>query len=149
MKNSRALLIVLTIVTVLGISIGSITYFNHALLEHVYVYNCGIIDYKPTSMTPYCADAGAGVGNLEWDTWGARGATGTGLYGINLCDPNCAEGKWKFADVNVTLSKSVAAKGKTILSRIDIITKDKKNLPQANSPSLGWDLERRALTSVK
>jgi hypothetical protein len=148
-KNSRALLIVLTIITVVGISLGTITYFNRALLEHVYVYNCGIVDYKPTSMTPYCADAGADVGNLEWDTWGAKGATGTGLYGINLCEPNCAEGKWKFADVNVTLSKSVTANGKTILSRIDIVTKDKTNLPQSNSQSLGWDLERRPLTSVK
>jgi hypothetical protein len=148
-KNSRALLIVLTIVTLVGISLGTITYFNRALLEHVYVYDCGIVDYKPTTMTPYCADAGAGVGNLEWDSWGAKSATGTGLYGVNLCEPTCADGKWKFADVNVTLSKSVTANGKTILSRIDIITKDRKNLPQGNSPSLGWDLEQRALTSVK
>jgi hypothetical protein len=58
-KNSRALLIVLTIVTLVGISLGTITYFNRALLEHVYVYDCGIVDYKPTTMTPYCADAGA------------------------------------------------------------------------------------------
>jgi hypothetical protein len=148
-KNSRALLIVLTIVTLVGISLGTITYFNRALLEHVYVYDCGIVDYKPTTMTPYCADAGAGVGNLEWDSWGAKSATGTGLYGVNLCEPTCADGKWKFADVNVTLSNSVTANGKTILSRIDIITKDRKNLPQGNSPSLGWDLEQRALTSVK
>ncbi len=149
MKNSRPLLIVLTIVTVVGISLGTITFFNRALLEHVYVYNCGIIDYKPTSMTPYCADAGAGVGNLQWETWGAKGATGTGLYGINLCQPTCANGKWKFADVNVALSKSVSANGKTILSRIDIISQDRKNLPQSDSPSLGWDLERNLLTSVK
>lgn len=149
MKNSRPLLIVLSIITVVGISLGTITFFNRALLEHVYVYNCGIIDYKPTSMTPYCADSGAGVGNLEWDSWGARGATGTGLYGVNLCIPTCAQGKWKFADVNVALSKSVTANGKTILSRIDIITKDKKNLPQSHSPSFGWVAERMPLTSVK
>lgn len=100
-------------------------------------------------MTPYCADAGAGVGNLEWDTWSAQGATGTGLYGINLCTPTCADGKWKFADVKVTLSKSVVSNGKTILSRIDIVSKDNKNLPQSDSPSFGWDLERKPLTSVK
>ena len=136
-------------ITVVGISLGTITYFNRALLEHVYVYNCGIIDYKPASMTPSCADAGVGLGNLEWDSWGSRGAAGTGLYGINLCIPTCAVGKWKFADVKVTLSKSISDNGKTILSRIDIITKDKKNLPQNNFPSLGWDLERKPLTSVK
>ena len=145
MKNSRPLLFVLAIVTVVGISLGTITYFNRALLEHVYVYNCGIIDYKPQSMTPYCADVGAGVGNLEWDTWGSKGATGTGLYGVNLCKPTCAAGKWKFADVNVTLSKSVKAKGKTILTHIDIISQDKKNLPQRNSAYIGWNLESKPL----
>ena len=139
----------LSIITVVGISLGTITYFNRALLEHVYVYNCGIIDYKPQSMTPYCADAGTGVGNLEWDSWGAKGATGTGLYGVNLCNPTCAGGKWMFAEVNVTLSKSILANQKMILSRIDIVTKDRSNLPQSNSPSFGWDLERKPLTSVK
>lgn len=146
MKNSRPMLVALSIVTVVGISLGMITFMNRALLEHVYVYNCGIVDYKPQSMTPYCADAGAGVGNLSWDTWGAKGASGTGLYGVNLCTPTCVDGKWKFADVNVTLSKSVKANGKTILSRMDIVTVDHKNLPQSHSPSMGWDLVSKPLT---
>jgi hypothetical protein len=149
MKNSRPLLIVLAIITVVGISLGTITFFNRAILEHVYVYNCGIVDYKPQSMTPHCGDARAGVGNLEWDSWGAKGATGTGRYGVNLCHPSCVAGKWKFDDVNVSLSKKIVANGKTILTRIDIITKERKNLPQSNSPSLGWDLQRKSLTSVK
>jgi hypothetical protein len=66
-----------------------------------------------------------------------------------LCEPTCAEGKWEFANVNVALSKAVKADGKTILSRIDIVTQDKKNLPRSKSPKYGWDLERRPLTSVK
>ncbi len=146
MKNSRPMLVALSIVTVVGISLGMITFLNRAVPEHVYVYNCGIVDYKPQSMTPYCADDGAGVGNLDWEKWGADGATATGLYGVNLCIPTCADGKWKFADVDVTLSKSVKANGKTILSRIDIVTTDRKNLPQAHSPSMGWNLERKRLT---
>ena len=143
------MLVALSIVTVVGISLGMITFLNRALLEHVYVFNCGIIDYKPQSMTPYCADAGAGVGNLSWETWGAKGASGTGLYGVNLCTPTCADGKWKFADVNVTLSKSVKVNGKTILSRIDIVTTDNKNLPQGHSPSMGWNLESKSPTLAK
>lgn len=134
-------MIVLAIVTVIGISLGTVTYLNRALLEHVYVYNCGIVDYKPQSMTPFCADAGAGVGNLEWDTWELKGAEGTGLYGVNMCEPTCADGKWKFAEVNVALTKTVKANGKTILTRIDLVTKDDKILPRSNSPKYGWDLE--------
>lgn len=149
MKNSRLLVIVLAIVTVIGISLGTVTYLNRALLEHVYVYNCGIVDYKPQSMTPFCADAVAGIGNLEWDSWGPKGAKGTGLYGVNMCEPTCADGKWKFADVNVALTKTVKANGKPILTRMDIVAKNKENLPRSNSPTFGWDLERRPLTSVK
>ena len=140
------MLVALSIVTVVGISLGMITFLNRAVLEHVYVYNCGIVDYKPQSMTPYCADAGAGVGNLEWNTWGANGATGTGLYGVNMCVPTCADGKWQFTDVDVKLSKSVKADGKTILSRIDIVTTDHQDLPEAHSPSMGWNLQAKPLT---
>ena len=132
-----------------GISLGTITFLNHAILEHVYVYNCGIIDYKPQTLTPFCADADVAVGNLEWDTWGAKGATGTGLYGVNLCVPTCAAGKWKFTAVKVLLSKSVRAKGKTVLTRVDVVTPDNKNLPQGNSPRYGWNLESQPLTAAK
>lgn len=149
MKNSKPLVIVLAIVTVIGISLGAITYFNRALIEHVYVYNCGIIDYKPQTLTPYCADAGTGVGNIEWDGWTAKGATGAGLYAVNLCQPTCADGKWKTSEVNVALSKSVKVGGKIILTRIDVVSKDNTNLPQTHSPKFGWDLERKPLTSVK
>ena len=135
------MLILLSLVSVIGISIGTYTFFHRAATEQVYAYNCGIIDYKPTSLTPYCADAGAGVANLQWDTWNSESATGVGQYAINLCQPNCAAGKWKYADVKVTLTKSVVDKGKRVLTRIDIVTSDNKNLPQSDSPKLGWDLK--------
>lgn len=133
----------------MGLGIGTYTFFHRAANEQVYTYNCGLVDFKPTSMTQFCADAGAGVADIEWDRWLETGATGTGQYAINLCDPSCAEGKWKFADVKVKLSKSVRDQNKKILSRIDIVTIDGKNLPQNSSPNLGWDLERKPLSSVK
>lgn len=146
MKNLRPLIILLALITVIGISLGTFTFLHRAAREQVYVYNCGIVDYKPQSLTPYCADANAGVGNFEWNTWDSSGATGTGLYSLNLCEPNCAQGKWKYAEVNVRLSKSVRAKGKIVLTRIDIVTKDGKNLPNGKSPSFGWDLESKPLS---
>ena len=39
--------------------------------------------------------------------------------------------------------------GSVINYELDIITKDKKNLPQSHSPSFGWVAERMPLTSVK
>lgn len=134
------MLILLTLISVIGISIGSYTFFHRAASQQVYVYKCGIIDYKPMSLTEFCADAGAGVAQIEWETWAASGATGVGQYAINICNPSCAGGKWKYADVKVALSKTVHEKGKKVLSRIDIVTVDGKNLPQSTSPKLGWDL---------
>lgn len=149
MKTTRPLLILLTLISVIGVSLGTYTFFHRATTEQIYVYNCGMVDYKPTSMTQFCADAGAGVADIEWDTWSASGAKGTGQYAVNPCEPSCVEGKWKFADVKVALSKVVRDKSKRVLSRIDIVTIDGKNLPQSTSPELGWDLEREPLSSVK
>lgn len=134
------MLILLTLISVIGISIGTYTFFHRAANEQVYVYRCGTIDYKPASLTEFCANAGAGVAQIEWERWAAGGATGVGQYGINLCDPSCASGKWKYADVKVALSKTVREEGKKVLSRIDIVTVDGKNLPERKSPKLGWDL---------
>lgn len=139
------MIILLALVSVIGISFGTFTFFQRAATEEVYVYNCGIIDFKPTSLTPYCADAGVIVGNIEWDKWGAEKATGVGQYAVNLCKPTCTDGTWKIAKVEIVLTKSVVDNGKKVLSRIDIVTSDKTNLPQRTSPRYGWDLEAKLL----
>lgn len=143
MKNSRGLLAVLTLISVIGISLGTYTYVHRAVSEQVYTYRCGNMYFKPSSLLKFCTDEGASVTNIEWNTWGAKGATGVGKYSINLCDPTCVDGKWKYANVKVTLSKPITDKGKTVLSRIDVITDDKKNLPLNNGPSDGWVLESK------
>ncbi len=139
------MIILLAVATVIGISFGTFTYLHRAVSEQVYAYDCGTIEYKPESLTPFCADAGVGVSAIKWETWGASGATGTGKFGINLCEPTCAGGKWESADVTIKLSKSVLDKGKRVLTRIDFETVDGKNLPLSNKPSNGWDLEAKAL----
>lgn len=149
MKSSRPLLILLSVISLTAIVVGAITFINRAALEHVYAYNCGIIDYKPESLTPICGDAHEGVANIEWDTWSSTGATGVGSYGINLCKPTCANDTWKFADVNLTLSKVIDSKGKKILTHIEIISQDKKNLPKKSSAKYEWDLNSGVTTLAK
>ncbi len=141
MKTPRYLIVALSLITVIAVSMGSYTYINRAVVQQVYVYNCGIQDYKPTSLTQFCADAGVGVGEIKWEDWSAGGATGTGRYALNTCEPSCVAGNWLYEDVNVKLSKAVHDKGKTVLSRIDIATVDaKKLLPRNTKNSDGWDL---------
>ena len=139
------MIILLALVTVIGLTIGMYSYVSNAKTEHVYAYNCGLIDYKPLSLTPFCADIGVGIAHIKWDTWTSSKATGVGQYGMNLCDPSCSAGKWVYADVKVTLTKSVLDKGKKVLSRIDFGTVDGKNLPLSNKSTNGWDLETKRL----
>ncbi len=139
------MIIFLALVTVMGISWGLYTYVSNAETEHVYAYNCGLIDYKPLSLTPFCADAGVGISGIKWELWGAKKAAGVGRYEMNLCDPSCAAGKWVYAKVNVTLTKALLDKGKKVLSRIDFASVDGKNLPLSNKSTNGWDLATKPL----
>jgi len=140
MKTTRPLLIVLSLVTVIGVSLGAYTYVHRAATEQVYAFNCGIVDFKPESLTQYCADAGIGLSDIKWETWNAQGATGTAQYAINHCEPTCVDGKWSYADVNVRLSKLVHKNGKPVLSHIYYKTVDGKNLPSGKTAFEEWDL---------
>jgi hypothetical protein len=132
---------IVLLATVVGLGFGGYTFINHAITTHVYVTNCGMQDYKPSTIIKYCADAGVGVGAIEWSSWSAEGASGEGKYQINDCVPNCAAGKQHYADVTVVLSKTKSIHGKQTLTFITITTKDKKNLPLSQSPTDAWPME--------
>jgi len=127
--------------TLIGLGIGGYTFVNRAFSTQVYVTNCGIIDYKPTAILKFCADGGVAIGAIEWESWSANGATGTGKYQINDCSPNCADGKIYYADVEIELSKVKNLAKKDVLTFISLKTKDGKNLPMSSSPLDAWPLE--------
>ena len=132
---------IVLLATVVGLSYGGYTFINRAVTSQVYVTNCGIQDYKPEVIIKFCADAGVGVGAIEWSTWSAEGASGEGKYQINDCLPSCVEGKQFYADVTVELSKTKTIKGKPTLTYIKVTTKDGKNLPLSASPADAWPME--------
>lgn len=41
---------------------------------------------------------------MSWSSWDASRAAGRGSLWLNLCKPNCAEGKYAYYPVAVTLS---------------------------------------------
>jgi hypothetical protein len=140
MKNSRGLFAVLGIVTIAALGFGTFTYLHRAAAEQVYAYNCGLVDYKPISLTKDCANEGIAVGDLQWDTWGADGATGVGKYAANPCKPTCTAEAWQYVDIKVKLTKVVTDKGKKVLSQIEVTTSDGKKLPLSNSATDSWVL---------
>lgn len=60
---------------------------------------------RPGDIVIACADGGLGVEKLTWTRWGTITATGHGELYENLCQPNCAEGKFGTYPVLVRLSR--------------------------------------------
>jgi hypothetical protein len=104
-----------------------------------YVNDCGYPAYKPESLTQYCADAGTGVVKIKWTSWTSTRATGTGSYYVNLCEPNCADGKLVWAKVKVVLSGAKFTRGKRYLMNVNVSSLNGKPLPEsARSNTIGW-----------
>ena len=108
--------------------------------EQVLTWDCETAEYKPESITITCADGGVFVEKIQWSSWSQDGATGTGIYSENLCEPNCAEGKRVTAPVNLNLSNLTEHKGKFYLRTIDISTQNGKDFPLGRAKGLEWYL---------
>jgi hypothetical protein len=89
------------------------------LSKDVYTFVCEIPDQqKPELIYFACGDGNTGVGKIKWDSWEASGASGTGEYFANDCDPDCADGKFKFTKVKVAIDKPIGVKGKVHLTHL-------------------------------
>ena len=109
-------------------------------VKDIYTWNCELPEYKPKAITLTCADGGLYVDEIVWSTWSKTGATGTGTFFENLCEPNCAEGKFVSAPVTVELSNLTASKGKNYLRTLDISTEDGKDFPWGKANGYQWDV---------
>jgi hypothetical protein len=112
---------------------------NAQAAPSAYFNDCGYPAYKPQSLTQYCADAGTGVVKIKWSSWTSTRATGTGSYYVNLCEPDCADGKLVWAKVKVVLSGAKITRGKRYLMNVTVSSLNGKALPEsANSNKIGW-----------
>jgi hypothetical protein len=72
------------------------------------VINCsGQPEVKPQHIMFTCADATWAIDNLVWRSWGADGATGSGIEYQRACVPNCAQGSATYSPVTITLTGAV------------------------------------------
>ena len=113
-KRSRVFLVALSIsLLISGCSFQNGTADEFKLTEvmdsrqvkpsEVLTFSCEMITARPTEVTTSCADFGTAIRKIEWKTWTATGAAGTGIYLINNCDPNCASGKVSQSPVRINL----------------------------------------------
>ena len=108
--------------------------------EQVLTWDCETAQYKPEIITITCADGGIFVEKIQWSSWSQDGATGTGIYSENLCEPNCADGERVTAPVKLTLSNLTEYKGKIYLRTLDISTTDGKDFPWGRVNEFEWDV---------
>jgi len=108
--------------------------------DQVLTWNCEIPEQKPESILITCADGGIYVENIKWSTWSQEGATGSGIFSENLCEPSCAEGKRVTASVKLTLSNLTEQNGKSYLRTLDITTSDGKDFPWGRTDGFQWDV---------
>jgi len=106
----------------------------------VLTWDCEYPEYKPETIMIYCGDGGAYIDKITWESWNQNGASGTGEYYRNLCEPDCADGKIMHAPVNVRLSELVSRKGKYYLRTLDISSVSGKDFPWGESGVFEWDV---------
>ena len=106
----------------------------------VLTWDCELPEYKPKAITLTCADGGLYVDQITWNTWTKEGATGSGIFHENLCEPSCAEGKIVEAKVIVKLDQLTPYKGEYYLRTLDIRTPTRQNFPWGRTGVLEWDV---------
>ena len=106
----------------------------------VLTWDCELPEYKPKAITLTCADGGLYVDQITWNTWTKEGATGSGIFHENLCEPSCAEGKIVEAEVIVKLDQLTPYKGEYYLRTLDIRTPTRQNFPWGRTGVLEWDV---------
>jgi hypothetical protein len=113
-------------------------------LNNLFTFTCELSVKKPEELIRSCADAGMLVYGIKWDTWSPFGATGTGIYSQNLCEPNCAEGSRAEVPVKVSLDKLIQWKGKFYLVNLEVTPVNPDTVPPQLSLQ-GWDVSEFAI----
>ena len=116
----------------------------------VLTWNCEIEEHKPELILLTCADGGLYVEKIKWSTWTKDGATGSGIFSENLCEPSCAEGQRVEAEVNLSLTNLTEQNGKYYFRTLDISTTDGKDFPWGRVNEFEWDvMEFKEMIDIK
>jgi hypothetical protein len=107
-----------------------------ALIDPMNIYTtvCGYPEHKPDVTTINCADFGVQINNISWHTWSPYGARGTGVWSVNQCEPDCANGTRIGTPVEVRLSRLMTDGKRFFLTNLNAYPEDDEPL------EMGWTL---------
>ncbi len=117
---------------------------NYAKLPGTWTYDCEFPVQRPLQIMLTCADGGMIATDITWNLWTATGASGTGTYSQNMCEPSCAEGTRVNVPVTIKLSNLLKHKGRNILKTLDIQAVSGRELPNG-SANMTWDVAEFAV----
>ena len=117
---------------------------SYAKVDGIWTYDCEFPVQRPEQIMLTCADGGMIVTDIKWQSWDATGATGTGTYSQNMCDPSCAEGKRVDVPVIAYLSELFEYKGRNVLRTLDIKAVSGRELPNGTA-GFTWDVAEFAV----
>ena len=117
---------------------------SYAKLPGTWTYDCEFPVQRPAEIMLTCADGGMIVTEINWQTWTQSGASGTGIYSENLCEPDCADGTRVEVPVTVKLSEPFEYKGRNVLRRLEITAETGRELPNGDS-NMSWDIAEFAV----
>ena len=117
---------------------------SYAKVEGVWTYDCEFPVQRPEQIMLTCADGGMIVTDIKWQSWDATGATGTGTYSQNMCEPSCAEGKRVDVPVILNLSELFEYKGRSVLQNLDVKAVSGRELPNGTA-GFTWDVAEFAV----
>ena len=117
---------------------------NYAKLLGTWTYDCEFPVQRPLQIMLTCADGGMFVTEITWNTWTETGASGTGTYSQNMCDPNCAEGTRVNVPVTIKLSGPFEYKERNLLKTLDIEATNGGELPNGGE-NMTWDVAEFAV----
>lgn len=113
-------------------------------IQNLWTFECEITSRKPEQLTRTCADGGVLVYDIKWTRWSPYGAEGVGIFSVNQCDPNCADGSRLEASVRVFLDTILERKGKFYLTNLQVEPIEPGKLPEGLDPQ-GWDVSEFAV----
>jgi len=111
--------------------------------KRVYTFVCELPTRKATMFSTTCADFGIAVFDIKWKVWSVDGATGTGTFSVNDCEPDCASGTRHEVPVNVWMT-DVTTDGKNyFLNTLQIVPTDvyEGRVDEIISPYLSFPYE--------
>ena len=117
---------------------------GYAKVEGIWTYDCEFPAQRPEQIMLTCADGGMIVTDIKWQEWESNGATGSGMYSQNMCEPNCAEGKRVDTPVRVKLSELFEYNGRNVLRTLDIEAVSGRELPNG-AKGFSWDVSEFAV----